>query len=391
MNSPTPANTRNLVAACSAITVFGFAFGMSFPLLSLILESRGVSSDMIGINSAMSPIGILLFSPIIPVLAKRFGSRNVAIVAAIITALVFLSYRVFDTFSAWFVIRLVQGMSISTLFVLSEAWIVGSTGDHNRGKIVAIYASVLSASFGAGPLLISFIGIDGWTPFVLGAGVIAAGIIPFFFIRDDTQPEHEETQPSSIFNFAGKAPMLLIAVGTFGIFDSASLSFFPVYGMQNGLDVPTSANILSAMILGNVFLQFPIGALCDRFPTRYIMAGCALITATTLILLPFLLHTILLWPLLVMMGTTGYGVYTVSLVALGNRFSGIELISGSASFTLVWGFGALLGSIGGGMAMLASGFYGLPFSLAFIYLVLAISVGWRQLSLRTSKESDLKV
>jgi len=78
MNSPTPANTRNLVAACSAITVFGFAFGMSFPLLSLILESRGVSSDMIGINSAMSPIGILLFSPIIPVLAKRFGSRNAA-------------------------------------------------------------------------------------------------------------------------------------------------------------------------------------------------------------------------------------------------------------------------------------------------------------------------
>jgi MFS family permease len=382
MNSLAPANTRNLVAACSAITVFGFAFGMSFPLLSLILESRGVSSDMIGINSAMSPIGILLFSPIIPVLAKRFGSRNVAIVAAIVTALVFLSYRVFDTFSAWFVIRLVQGMSISTLFVLSEAWIVGSAGDHNRGKIVAIYASVLSASFGAGPLLISFIGIDGWTPFVLGASVVAAGIIPFIFVRDDAQPEHEETQPSSIFNFAGKAPMLLIAVGTFGIFDSASLSFFPVYGMQNGLGIATSANVLSAMILGNVFLQFPIGWLCDRFHTRYVMAGCAMITASALILLPFLLHTILLWPLLVIMGTTGYGVYTVSLVALGNRFSGIELISGSASFTLVWGFGALIGSISGGMAMLVSGFYGLPLGLAFVYLVLAIGVSWRQLTLR---------
>ena len=391
MNSPAPANTRNLVAACAAITVFGFAFGMSFPLLSLILETRGVSSDMIGINSAMSPIGILLFSPIIPVLAKRFGSRNVAIVAAFVTALVFLSYRVFDTFSAWFVIRLVQGMSISTLFVLSEAWIVGSAGDHNRGKIVAIYASVLSASFGAGPLLISFIGIDGWTPFVIGAGVVAAGIIPFFFIRDDAQPEHEETRPSSIFNFAGKAPILLIAVGTFGIFDSASLSFFPVYGMQNGLGIATSANVLSAMILGNVFLQFPIGWLCDRFHTRYVMAGCAMITASALILLPFLLHTILLWPLLVIMGTTGYGVYTVSLVALGNRFSGIELISGSASFTLVWGFGALVGSISGGMAMLASGFYGLPFSLAFIYLVLSIGVGWRQLSLRASKGSELKI
>jgi MFS family permease len=381
MKAPATANTRNLVAACAAITVFGFAFGMSYPLLSLILESRGVSSDLIGINSAMMPIGILLFAPVIPVVARRFGSRNVAIVAAIVTALVFLSYRVFDSFSAWFLIRLVQGMSISTLFVLSEAWVVGSTGDHNRGKIVAIYASVLSGSFGAGPLLISFIGIEGWTPFVLGAGVIVAGIIPFFFIREEAQPEPEETQPSGIFSFAGKAPMLLAAVGSFAIFDAASLSLFPVYGVHNGLDVATAANILSAMILGNVVLQFPIGWLCDRYPTRNVMAGCALITAITLALMPALLDSVLLWPLLVLMGTTGYGVYTVSLVALGNRFSGIELINGSASFAVVWGFGALIGSISGGMAMLASGVYGLPYSLVAVYLILAAGVGWRQISL----------
>jgi len=317
---------------------------------------------------------------VIPVLAKRFGARNVAIVAALVTALVILSYRVFDSFSAWFLIRLLQGMSISTLFVLSEAWIVGSAGDHNRGKIVAIYASVLSGSFGAGPLLISFIGIDGWTPFVLGAGVVLLGIIPFIFIREEVQPEPEETQPSGIFNFAGKAPMLLLAVGSFAIFDAASLSLFPVYGVRNGLDVTTAANILSAMILGNIVLQFPIGWLCDRFQPRLVMAGCAMITATTLLLMPGLLNSILLWPLLVLMGTTGYGVYTVSLVALGDRFKGIELINGSASFALVWGFGALIGSISGGIAMLASGLYGLPFSLALVYLILAFGVGWRQIS-----------
>jgi MFS family permease len=161
MNTPRPTDTRTLIAACAAITVFGFAFGMSYPLLSLILESRGVASDMIGINSAMMPIGILLFSSVIPVVAKRFGARKVAITAALVTAMVILSYKIFDTLAAWFVIRLIQGMAISTLFVLSESWIVGSAGDRNRGKIVAIYASVLSGSFGAGPLLISFIGIEG--------------------------------------------------------------------------------------------------------------------------------------------------------------------------------------------------------------------------------------
>jgi MFS family permease len=382
MNAPRPADTRNLIAACAAITVFGFAFGMTYPLLSLILESRGVSSDMIGINSAMMPIGILLFSSVIPVAAKRFGARNVAITAAIVTAMVILSYKIFDTLAAWFVIRLVQGMTISTLFVLSESWIVGSAGDQNRGKIVAIYASVLSGSFGAGPLLISFIGIEGWAPFVIGAAVVAIGVIPFIFIRENPYDEPGETQASGIFGFARKAPMLLAAVGTFAVFDAASLSLFPVYGIQNGLDLTTSANILTALILGNVLLQFPIGWFSDKFPHRLVLAGCALTTAITLMMLPAFIDSIFKWPLLVLMGTAGYGVYTVSLASLGNRFSGIELVNGSASFAIVWGFGALIGSVSGGWAMLGFGSHGLPISLALVYFLLALGVTHRQLKIQ---------
>ncbi len=388
MTDPDNANIRNLIAACASITVFGFAFGMSYPLLSLILESRGVASDMIGINSAMMPIGILLFSSVIPVAAKRFSARNVAITAALVTALVILSYKVFDTLAAWFVIRLVQGMTMSTLFVLSEAWIVGSAGSKNRGKIVAIYASVLSGSFGAGPLLISFIGIEGWTPFILGAGVVTIGVVPFLFIREDVHGESEETQPSGLLSFAPKAPMLLAAVGVFAVFDAASLSLFPIYGVYNGLDVSTSANILSALILGNVLLQFPIGWLCDRFAHRWVLAGCAVITAITLLLLPGLIDSPLKWPLLVLMGTTGYGVYTVSLSSLGNRFSGIELINGAAAFAVVWGFGALLGSVSGGWAMLGFDSHGLPISLGGVYLLLAVGITWRQIALQQAAHKN---
>lgn len=382
MNELRPANTRNLVAACAAISVFGFAFGMTYPLLSLILEARGVSSDMIGINSAMMPLGILLISPAIPYAVKRYGARNIAITAAIVTALAILAYKAFDTLAAWFLIRLVQGMTISVLFVLSESWIVGSAGDANRGKIVAIYASVLSGAFGAGPLLISFIGIEGWTPFVLGAIVIAIGIVPFTLIREDPEAEPEEASPSGIFEFAPRAPMLLAAVGIFSIFDAATLSLFPVYGMQNGLDVATSANLLTALILGNMLLQLPIGWLADRMEHRWVLAGCALVTTICLLLLPTLIHSPAKWPLLVVAGTAGYGVYTVSLASLGNRFSGIELVNGASAFAVVWGFGALFGSVAGGWTMLGFGPHGLPVGLALVYLLLAAGIARRQLKLR---------
>ncbi len=377
-----PANFRNLIAACAAITVFGFAFGMTYPLLSLILELRGVSSDMIGINAAMTPIGILLISPAIPALTRRFGARNVAITAAAVTAIAIISFKLFDTLASWFLIRLIQGMTISVLFVLSEAWITGSAGDANRGKIIAIYASVLSGAFGAGPLLISFIGVEGWTPFALGAAVVVVGIVPFCFIHEDRQSGPEETSPTSIMQFAPKAPMLLAAVGIFAIFDAATLSLLPVYGLKIGLDVATAANVLTAMILGNMLLQLPIGWLADRFPHRWVLAGCALVTAGGLALLPLAMLTVLKWPLLVLIGTAGYGVYTVALTSLGDRFSGIELVNGASSFGIVWGFGALLGSIAGGWTMLGFGPHGLPLMLALTYALLALGVARRQLRMR---------
>ena len=38
----------NLFAAISTITVFGFALGLMFPLLALIMEERGIDPDIIG-------------------------------------------------------------------------------------------------------------------------------------------------------------------------------------------------------------------------------------------------------------------------------------------------------------------------------------------------------
>ena len=369
---------RNLIGACAAITVFGFAFGLSYPLLSLILESRGVAPDMIGINAAMMPIGILLFSPIIPRAVRRFGSRKIAIAAAMATAILFIAYPCFDSLPAWFLIRLLQGMSISTLFVLSEAWIVDFAGNTHRGKVVAIYASVLSASFGAGPLLIGAIGIEGWLPFIIGAVVTVLGIIPLFLIQEEQSIRLEETGASGIFSFASKAPLLLACVGVFAIFDAATLSLIPVYGLANGLDLTTSANLLTVLIMGNAVLQLPIGWLSDRFAHRQVIMGCAFTTTVTLLLLPYVVGDPVMWPVLVVMGAAGYGVYTVSLASLGDRFSGIELVQGTSAFAIMWGIGALFGSISGGWAMTGFGPHGLPVSLAFGYFLLVAGIAIRR-------------
>ncbi len=381
-------NLRNLIAACAAICVFGLAFGMTYPLLSLILESRGVSARMIGINSAMMPIGILLFSPMIPILARKFGSRNIAIIAALATSILLVSYKIFDTLESWFILRTLQGMSISTLFVLSEMWIVKFAGSAHRGKVVAIYSSVLSASFGAGPAIISWIGIHGWMPFLSGGFVVLLGVLPLCLLREGKFTLEEKSRKTGIIAFAPMAPMLLACVFSFAIFDAATLSLLPVYGIQSGLTVAASALALTALVVGNTVLQFPIGWLADKFPHRRVLAGCALVTSLMLLILPMVMATPWMWLVLIIAGTTGYGVYTVSLTSLGDRFDGVNLINGSAAFALMWGVGALLGSVSGGLAMEELGRHGLPLHLVAVYLILATGLVWRGIYLNRNRRRD---
>ncbi len=332
---------------------------------------------MIGVNAAMMPIGILLFSSVIPVASRRFGARRVAIIAALATAILILSYKFFDQLEAWFMLRLLHGMALSTLFVLSEAWIVGFANNKHRGKIVAIYGAVLSASFGAGPALVGWIGIEGWMPFLIGASVILLGIIPLSLVKEPPRQENEDKSTASVLSFMPKAPVLLFCVLVFAVFDAATLSLLPIYGLEFELSLSTSANLLTVLIIGNTVLQFPVGWLADKYSHRIVLLGCALLAALMLIVLPFVMKTIWMWPVIILAGTAGYGVYTVSLASLGARFSGSELVSGSAAFAIMWGVGALVGSVSGGWSMTLFGPNGLPIHLAIVYALLVIVLLYR--------------
>ncbi len=374
------------MAACAAITVFGLAFGMTAPLLSLLLADRDIPSNIIGLNSAMMPLGILIFSPLIPVLADKFGARQVAITAALSTAVLIIGYKIFDSLGAWFLLRALNGMTIATLFVLSEAWIVGAAGSAHRGKVVAIYSSILAASFAAGPLLIGFIGVEGWTPFIIGALAITLGTLPIFSIREAVPAAATEHGLSGPLAFTKKAPILVAAVGCFAILDSAAISLLPVYGIENNLTQSEAAFALTALIVGNIFLQPPIGWLADRIDARTMFMWLAAITVVATASLPWVLHTFLFWPALIIAGSAGYGVYTVSLKSLGDRFQGRELITGSATFSVVWGIGALVGAVSGGWSITLSTVFGLPFLLAGVYLLFLGGNYLRQRSQRAVNE-----
>jgi MFS family permease len=242
-NPSTEINLRNVVAACAAVCVFTISLGEAFPLLSLTMESWGTGSEIIGLNAATSPVGILLAGLVVPSLAHTFGAKPVAIFMAIATGLIFLAYPTFPTLLAWFLLRLLQGLFVGTLFALSEAWILASAG-HLRGRVVGIYATCMSATFGVGPVIISWVGIEGYAAFSIGAVVLFLAIIPISIVSVPT--DCADGEHVSMLRFVPKAPLLLTAVYVHAIFDGGMLGFLSIYGVRNGMNLEAAALLVTA-------------------------------------------------------------------------------------------------------------------------------------------------
>ncbi|MGO4843022.1 hypothetical protein AB4144_63200, partial [Rhizobiaceae sp. 2RAB30] len=62
-----------ITAAIASISVVGIAIGLGIPLLSVILESRGHSASMIGLNTAIAGIASIAAAPLAIPMAVRFG------------------------------------------------------------------------------------------------------------------------------------------------------------------------------------------------------------------------------------------------------------------------------------------------------------------------------
>src|SRR6185295_4295048 len=81
-------------------------------------------------------------------------------------------------------------------------------------------------------------------------------------------------------------PALLIGALACGLGEQAAFSFLPIYALKAGVPAETGVLWLSAFVIGNIALQWPIGWLADHADRRVVLAACALASAGLTALLP---------------------------------------------------------------------------------------------------------
>jgi MFS family permease len=359
----------SLAAAISSIAVFGIGIGLGAPLLALMLEARGTDASLNGINAAVMFIGVMLGPLLTPRLVQRFGFKGFLLAALPLSLVLFLLLKVFDDLVVWFPLRFVGGIAGSAIFTATEAWISQLAGGKSRGRLVAVYASSLSAGFALGPLVLSITGIAGWPPFIASAVIGVIAMLPLLRASDGgARFDSAGTHPLAMM---ARMPAIVVTVMVFGMYEGSIVALLPVWGERAGLAPAIAASLLSAVFAGSIALQFPVGWLSDRRGRRPAMRLCAVIGLAGAVLLPPLSGSVPgLFLVLVIWGGFASSLYPIALSMIGDRFGGADLMNANAALIVAYGFGAFIGPVLGGAAMDAWNPHGILVVLALMFAAL---------------------
>ena len=341
----------SLFAILTTCVAYGLGMGLTLPLLALILERKGVSGSINGLNLATGGFAALAITPYIPRMIARFGAAQYLAASLTVAAGAMLAIYEAPSLWVWFPIRFVLSSALNGLFVVSEFWINRLADESNRGRYVAIYSICIAGSFGIGPGVLKIIWTHGIAPFAAGSCLLLLALIPVLIARK-TAPRIEEGHTSTVFSIIRSAPAALTASFVFGAIDAGLTGLFPVYAVRSGYTEANAALAVTAIALGSIAFQYPIGWLADHMNRRHLLAICASTGIFGTVLTPFAIHTpVLMYLLLFVWGGLILGVYSIGLTLIGERFKGAELANANAAFILLYCMGLLLGPTAEGAAL----------------------------------------
>lgn len=366
---------RLLIAVIASVAVVGATYSLSTPLLAYALEARGLPSWLIGLNAAMAALAMILLPPVTPALVRRFGTVDTLYGALALTGLAVALFAATDNLVLWFALRLLLGVGLTGLFVVSEAWINHLAGDGRRGRVLGLYAAALAVGFTIGPALLQLTGLAGALPFLVGALTAGLAALPLILARPRQAADPFVTAGEARQGQIARLAPLAVGAGLlFGVVEAGVLSLLPLWALQNGLGTSTGIQLMMWLGAGNIALQWPIGWLADHFDRRRLILLCALAGLVGAATLPLLAGTLLLYTALFFWGGCLMGLYTVGLALLGERFNGPDLASANAVFATAYGLGALVGPPLVGLAMDLVPRHGLPLALGLACLAYGLMV-----------------
>lgn len=307
-SSPMQSARLHYFILISVIIVTGASQGLLLPLLTVMLEHQGVSSDLNGLNAAMLYVGIFSTLFFVEKLLKHLGFKKLLAYSLTLIMCVFLFFPVFKEVWVWFILRFLVGVGDSALHYASQLWVLTSSTEQNRGRSLSFYGMSYGIGFSIGPLGMNLLHFGEWAPFVLIAVLCLIVLAAVVFILPNYQvmgakkggPVLEKRYIRS-FQWAWFA---ILPAFLYGYTEASMNSSFPIYALRIGLEQNWISFLLPFFGIGGLILQLPLGLLSDRIGRKKVLMGAGFLGGITFLMLP-------------LFGANGWAILVLFMIAGG--------------------------------------------------------------------------
>lgn len=348
---------------------------MLLPLLLLRLKEADVSTTVAGLFAACGWAGIFLLTPFSSWVAQKLGRRQALWLSAGVPAVAALGFAFTDDLALWFALQLMAGAASGLRWVLAEAVVAEFAPPGQRGRYIGLFETMVGVTFVIGPAVLVWVGPTSATALWVAIGFIFAGLAWTFLVPEMPTPADAMTSPvgvRGVWHALVQHPIIMMAGFVGGFFESGITSILPLYGLALGLGAAAAALLVAASGLGSALMMLPVGLLADRWDDqaagrRTLMVALATVTLLATVCLPFVAQIRwLAWPIVFLWGGAGGSLYTLAMIDIGARETGVTLVNSTAVLVLTYTLGSMAASATSGFLLQWSPTYGFPALLAAV-------------------------
>ena len=366
---------KNLAKVMLAITLVGVIIGINLPLSSLTLQTWGTSTSVIGFAASMTGLATVVITPFFSKLINRFGQMGIMRFCLVVLPIAIAFLPVFQNIYIWFLLRFIIGVVATGVWLLSEVWINALAEDQHRGKIIALYSSLISLGLIVGVLISSLIPIETGGGFYVSAGIAVISAIPLW--KMDDLPDFDVVEDISFYKYLVTAPGLMGSSWIMGFLYAATAALLPIFALPfvEG-DYAQSSRTVAWLASGELTLPLFVGWLADRYDKTKLMIYISCVSVIALAILPAIFDiAVMRFLFLFIIGGSIMSFYSLGLTLLGQEFKGKVLASANASFIFFLSLGEILGPpvVGAAMDLFGNNAFGWFMALiGLIYLIIFI-------------------
>ncbi len=246
------------------------AYGFQGSLLGVRAVKEEFSLAATGFMMSGYFVGYFIGAIYIPKLIARVGHIRIFAAFASVASLVILVHAIFVNPIIWFLLRVLTGISMVSIYTVAESWLNDRASNKNRGSVLSIYMVILYGTMGCGMFFLNFSNPINFEPFLLISIITSGALIPILLTKRKP-PTFKKIEPMSLQEVYISSPFGMVSSFFYGTIQSALFALLAVYAAGMNFSIFQISVVTFLLAISGAVSQWPIGKISDMYDRRKVI------------------------------------------------------------------------------------------------------------------------